>query len=196
MSNVLIDDNKLKVLADSMRQLMSSDGTMTIKEMVDNIKPYCTLIGGYTGKTCHNIYGYACTQVPFAKSINNKCVPIAFYGQNDFTDATKQVVLECFYLNEDYSDYLSFENGIITILKELDALVIGTAYNYDSAGNPPNGKFTINDSVTKTYQGSSSDYRAHGSNSYSGKLYANDIIKYYTTSSRGYPHQFGSIWKI
>ena len=190
MAKVLIHQSKIKKLADIARKCHDSTEKLTIDQLTEELNNSLSVYQSSIAYDGLNIYAYFNIHYPNAKLENSRCSLLTMVGQSDYTDSAKQVSLTKLALND--NPYISVESNQIVVLKSFNSIVLGNVINYQSSGNSPAGKFTIN-SNNYSYTGSSG-LKGYGFKIYNGPLEAGDVIKFYTTSSTAWPHQYGSIW--
>lgn len=190
MTKVLIHESKLKKLADIARKCHDSTEKLSIDQLTEELNNSISVYQSSIAYDGLNRYAYFNIHYPNAKLESSQCSLLTMVGQSDFTDSSKQVSLTKIVLND--NPYISVENNQIVVLKSFNAIVLGNVINYQSSSNSPTGKFTIN-SDAYSYTGTSG-LKGYGYKIYNGPLEANDVIKFYTTSSSAWPHQYGSIW--
>ena len=190
MAKVLIHQSKIKKLADIARKCHDSTEKLTIDQLTEELNNSLSVYQSSIAYDGLNIYAYFNIHYPNAKLENSRCSLLTMVGQSDYTDSSKQVSLTKLALND--NPYISVESNQIVVLKNFNAIILGNVINYQSSSNSPTGKFTIN-SNDYSYAGSSG-LKGYGFKIYNGPLEAGDVIKFYTTSSAAWPHQYGSIW--
>ena len=190
MAKVLIHESKIKKLADIARKCHNSTEKLSIDQLTEELNNSLSIYQSSIDYDGLNRYAYFNIHYPNAKLENNRCSLLTMVEQSDYTDSSKQVGLTNLVLN--YNPYISVESNQIIVLKSFNAIILGNVINYKSTSNSSTGKFTIN-SNDYSYT-SSSGLKGYGFRIYNGPLETGDIIKFYTTSSSGWPHQYGSIW--